>query len=290
MSFAFQYVRHRTAELLVWMGIPLLGALAAGEPLSPGRFAVFVVALTAAMAHVLLVNDWGGLRRDPLEVTRYPGATEGSALAMLRGGAVLALLVSLLCGLYLLPLRALLAVGCLGISLSVLYSHPAVHLKENPVASKVLHAMGGTLQFLGGYLVFSGQPVRGACLGLFFGWVLTAGHFFHECKDAAVDDTRDIDTWATRWGSRHCARVGLSMFGFAHVYLLILAELGVLSATEAWLLSAPVAVHAFFAARILREDGRLAATLRRYHLGYRAVYASSGAAFALVNLASWAPA
>jgi 4-hydroxybenzoate polyprenyltransferase len=268
------------------MGIPLLGALSTGESIPFGRFVIFVVALTASMAHVLLVNDWGGLRRNPLEVERYRQVADGLALAdTLRNGAVLTLLVGLLCGLYLLPLPALLVMGCLGIGVSALYSHPAIHLKEHLVASKMLHLVGGTLQFLGGYLVFSGDLATGAAVGLFFGWIIMAGHFFHECIDAETDQVHDIHTWATRWGVRRCARVGLLVFVGAHAYLLILAELAVLSWTDAWIFSVPIAAHVFFADRILREPDHLAEALRRYRLGYRTMYALSSAASVGVALA-----
>jgi 4-hydroxybenzoate polyprenyltransferase len=284
-----QYARERGPELLVWMGIPLLGALSTGESLAFGRFVLFVLALTAAMAHVLLVNDWGGLRRNPLEVERYRHVADGPALAgALRNGAALTLLASVLGGLYLLPLSVLLVLGGLGIGVSALYSHPAIHLKEHLVASKMLHLAGGTLQFLGGYLVFSGDLARGAAIGLFFGWIIMAGHFVHECIDAEDDQAHDIHTWATRWGVRRSAKVGLLMFAGAHAYLLILAGLAVLSWTDAWIFSMPVAAHVYFAERILGEPDDLAGTLRHYRLGYRAMYALGSAASVCVTLAWWA--
>jgi 4-hydroxybenzoate polyprenyltransferase len=283
------YARRRVPELLVWMGIPLLGAFSTGDPISFGRFVLFVLALTAAMAHVLLINDWGGLRRNSLEVERYPHVADGTALASaLRNGAALTLLASLLCGFYLLPLRMLLVMAGLGICINTLYSHPAIHLKEHLIASKMLHLTGGTLQFLGGYLVFSGQLGRGVSSGLFFGGIITAGHFFHECIDAEGDRAHDIHTWATRCGVRHCARAGLLTFIGAHTYLLILATLGILSWTDAWIFSVPIVAHVSFADRILREKGDLATTLRHYRLAYRTMYALSSATFVCVRLASWA--
>ena len=284
-----QYARQRAPELLVWMGIPLLGAFSARESISFGRFVLFVFALTAAMAHVLLVNDWGGLKRNPLEVERYRHVVDGIALAdTLRNGAALTLLAGFLCGLYLLPLPMLLVMACLGMGISVLYSHPAIHLKEHLIASKMLHLAGGTLQFLGGYLVFSGDLARGAAIGLFFGWIITAGHCVHECIDAEGDQAQDVRTWATRWGPRRCARVGLLMFVCAHAYLGLLTELAILSWTDAWIFSVPIAAHAYFVHRILREPDNLAESLRRYRLGYRTMYALSSAAFVSVRLASWA--
>jgi len=285
---AIRYARQRMAELLVWMGIPLLGAFSTGEPLPFGRFVLFVIALTAAMAHVLLVNDWGGLRRNPLEVERYRHVSDGTALAYtLRDGAALTLVVGVVCGLYLLPLRMVLVLGGLGVGISALYSHPAIHLKENVIASRVLHLAGGALQFLGGYLAFSGQLGRGAFIGLFFGWVIMAGHFVHECIDAESDQAHDVRTWATRRGVRHCARVGLLMFTCGHAYVFILAESAIFSWTDAWIFSAPLAVHAYFAAGILGDTDDLPGTLRRYRLGYRTLYAVSSAAFVGVRLACW---
>jgi 4-hydroxybenzoate polyprenyltransferase len=285
---AIRYARQRAPELLVWMGIPLLGTFSTEEPISFGRFVIFVIALTSAMAHVLLVNDWGGLRRNPLEVMRYGPVADGTALAdTLRDGAALTLLVGVLCGLYLLPLRVLLVLGSLGVGISALYSHPAIHLKENPIASRVLHLAGGTLQFLGGYLAFSGQLTRGASIGLFFGAVITAGHFIHECIDAEDDQVHDVHTWATRRGIRHCARVGLLMFVCAHVYLFILAKAGAFSWTDFWIFSLPIAVHAYFADGILGAKDDLPRTLRHYRLGYRTMYALSSAAFVAVRLVCW---
>ena len=46
---AIQYARQRVPELLVWMGIPLLGTFSTGESISLGRFVIFVLALTAAV-------------------------------------------------------------------------------------------------------------------------------------------------------------------------------------------------------------------------------------------------
>lgn len=268
------------------MAIPVLGAFSAGESVSFARFVVFLLALTAAMAHLLLVNDWGGLRRDPLEVLRYRHVADGTALAdTLRNGAALTLLVSVLCGLYLLPLRVLLVMACLGVGVSALYSHPAIHLKEHPVGSKMLHLAGGTLQFLGGYVVFSGHLGRGVAIGLVFGWIMTAGHCVHECIDAGSDRAHDVHTWATRWGVRRCARLGLLTFACAHAYVLLLTALAVLSWTDAWVFSVPIAAHACFADRILREKDDLARTLRRYRLSYRAMYALSSAAFVWARLA-----
>ena len=284
---AVRYVRRRGAELPVWMGIPLLGALTAGGPGPAGRFALFVLAATAAMAHVLLVNDWGGLRRNPLEMTRYGDVAGADSFAvMLRNGAAMTLLVSFVCGLELLPRGALLAIGCPGFLLSVLYSHPGIHLKEHPFLSKLLHAFAGTLQFAGAYLVFSGDLRRGAGIGVFFGCVVAAGHFFHECRDAASDGAHEVRTWATRWGVPHCARSGLLMFVVAHAYLLVLPELGLLSWAEVAMLSAPIAVHAPFAVWIVRSRHRLERVLQSHHLGYRATYAASGVAFVVSRLAS----
>jgi 4-hydroxybenzoate polyprenyltransferase len=271
------------------MGIPLVGAFSTGEPISFGRFVLFDFALTAAMAHVLLTNDWGGLRRTPLEVERYPHVADGTALGnALRNGAMLMLLASLLCGFYLLPLRMLLILAGLGIGINALYSHPAIHLKEHLFASKMLHLTGGTLQFVGGYLVFSGELGRGASSGLFFGGIITAGHFFHECIDAEGDRAHDVQTWATRCGVRHCARAGLLTFIGAHAYLLILAKLGIVSWTDAWIFSVPIVAHLSFAHWILREKGDLGTTLRHYRLAYRTMYALSSATFICVRLAVWA--
>ena len=185
MRSYLQYFRKRSVELPIWLGIPFIGVFLTVEQPPIGRLILFAVAATLAISHLLLVNDWGGLKRTPLEMNRYQDVEDTGAFSrMLRNTAVLTLPIAVLVGFFLLPPELLLGLGVSGILLSVLYSHPSIHLKEDPILSNVLHLLGGTLLFVLGVAVFAGDVAKGITIGLFFGMILMGGHFIHECIDS----------------------------------------------------------------------------------------------------------
>jgi len=71
MNNFLQYIRYRILELPIWLGIPFLGVFLGGKPEPLSRFILFTIAVSLAMGHVLFINDWGGLKRNPQEAKRY---------------------------------------------------------------------------------------------------------------------------------------------------------------------------------------------------------------------------
>lgn len=173
----------------IWLGIPFLGALL-GEHFTYGpRLFVFIAAMVFAMAHILLLNDWGDLIKNPLERSRYTQVSNIEVFKFgLWVGAVLSFVISV--GLYagLVSFWVLLSFYFMGGSFSILYSHPKIHFKESVVGSTALHFWGGLLQFMLGYLAFSQRWQDGILWGVFFSLVFVAGHLVHECVD--VDEDR----------------------------------------------------------------------------------------------------
>ena len=283
-----QYLRKRFVELPIWLGIPFIGVFLTVERPPGGRLLLFGLAATLAISHLLLVNDWGGLKRAPLEIARYPDIQNGHAFSrMLRSAAVLTLLTALLVGSLLLPSAQLFGLVVSGGVLSVLYSHPTLHLKENPVLSSVLHLMGGTLLFVLGVAVFSGDMATGLTIGVFFGMVLMGGHFIHECVDHDEDARHQVHTSATRWGISHAARLGTMTFFVAHAYLLLLAYLGIMSWPDTAIFSFLVAVYLFFCRRVIgaaRSPTRT--TILEYKRLYRIAFAASSVVFVFGRILS----
>ena len=270
MRSYLQYFRKRSVELPIWLGIPFIGVFLTVEQPPIGRLILFAVAATLAISHLLLVNDWGGLKRTPLEMNRYQDVEDTGAFSrMLRNTAVLTLPIAVLVGFFLLPPELLLGLGVSGILLSVLYSHPSIHLKEDPILSNVLHLLGGTLLFVLGVAVFAGDVAKGITIGLFFGMILMGGHFIHECIDHDEDNRHQTRTSATTWGISHAARLGIATFFVAHLYLLFLAFLGIMAWSETVLFSLPAAVHISYCRTVI---GAATRATRTRLLDYRRLY------------------
>ena len=199
MRAYLKYFRKRFVELPIWLGIPFIGVFLTVDRPSVARLLLFGLTVSLAISHLLLVNDWGGLKRAPLELGRYQDIHDSRAFSrMLRNAALLTLLSGVLLGVFLLPPTLLLGIGVSGALLSFLYSHPSFHLKEDPLLSHLLHVSGGTLLFLMGVAVFSGNMAKGTAIGLFFGMILMGGHFIHESIDHDEDIRHQARTSATR--------------------------------------------------------------------------------------------
>lgn len=266
------------------MGIPLTGVFTTGASIPFGKFTIFMMALFFAMAHVLLINDWGGLRRNPMELERYLNVNDATRFSrLLFQAAVLCLLAGTALGIWLLPLPFLILIAVTGSFISVLYSHPDWHFKEHLILSKALHLAGGTIQFLLGYAVFSDDLASGVAIGLFFGCIIMAGHFIHECGDYENDLTHQITTWATIHGKGHTAVSGMMTFLFGHFYLMGLASFGVISLVNAAIFTPIVLLHL---ATLISLRGRYddRALLLRYRARYRLTYSVACVVFTMVQI------
>lgn len=149
MNNFLQYIRYRILELPIWLGIPFLGVFLGGKPEPLSRFILFTIAVSLAMGHVLFINDWGGLKRNPQEAKRYNLTGDDKSLQKhIFIAAIISISVSFLIGTYLLSFRTLCFFTFSGAFLSLLYSHPWSHWKKNLWGSKFLHFFGGLHQFL----------------------------------------------------------------------------------------------------------------------------------------------
>jgi len=279
-----KYINKRIYELPIWMGIPMVGVFTSGASIPFEKFTLYLAALFFAMAHVLLINDWGGLRRNPRELSRYFGLDDSARFASMLGrAAIFCLLAGAILGLWLIPLNTLLLITVTGGFISVLYSHPDWHLKEHLVLSKLLHLAGGTIQFLLGYAVFSNNLAPGIAIGLFFGCIIMAGHFIHECGDFEEDLAHGIKTWATTNGVGKTAVFGMLTFVLAHIYLIALAVLQTLSWVDVAIFTPIVLLHL---ATLIILRGRYDSTslLKRYRMQYRLSYVTACMVFVYAQI------
>lgn len=273
------YFKYRCRELPIWLGIPLIGFFFGSRVVSCNDFVIFLLAATFFMAHILLLNDWGGLLRNPNEGNRYDQRLPSKYFNMfLLRSSLMSFVVSLLLFLTIKPVLVVLIIvgGCL----SFLYSSSAVHWKANPILSKLLHLCGGIIKFLLGFLVNSPDLGRGIFIGLFFAVIFIAGNLIHECIDQKDDLNGLLKTAAVRWGTRPLVQISWYVFIFAHTYWFVLASSGIITFADAAIFSAPVIVHVL--AKIKMEYAR--DHLLRYRVMYRAAYAFSAVVFILKQI------
>jgi 1,4-dihydroxy-2-naphthoate octaprenyltransferase len=220
-----RFMQYRLRELFVWLGIPLLGVFLSG--VTPGLLplSLFILATALLIFHTLLLNDWGGQIINPAERSRVvlrPG--EGQDITPLASASMLALLMST--ALYAVLETRLLIPLIYWVILSLLYSHPLVHLKGKAEGSFILHLIGGSVMFLQGYLFQSNDFITGIMLSLFFSLIFTAGSLVHQCQHESEDKEAGLDTTAIRYGNLKTIRWAIGIFILAHIYLFVLALTG----------------------------------------------------------------
>lgn len=264
MKLMYAYFRYRFVEIMIWCGIPFAGAFFADMDVFSMRSLLFCIALLCAMSHVLILNDWGGLKRNPKEIERY-GYDDAAIVPMmqiLRNLSVMSLAGFILLEGYVVGLKPALFFGISVFVLNMLYSHPAVYLKESLIGSKIIHYLFGQLQFSIGYLSFSDDLVQCAYLSVFFALVLLGGHFIHESTDKK-EDQGNSRTWATVFDVQQTARVGWFFFVLSHIYWVVLFYLNIIHLNLFLLFSMPLVVHVI---HVLLKD------LEVYRCHYRIIY------------------
>lgn len=247
----FCYFKIRGRELPVWLGIPYLGFFSAELPGSFKKFLLFNIMIIFGMVHLILLNDWGGLKRNPLELNRYDLEKKRHSLLEkeIFFAACVCVIVAFLSGLYLYSpdiLPGLIFLGFLGLLFSLFYSHPVFHWKESLWGAKVLHFLGGIVQFLLGYCVFGSSPKQGIIMGIFFSLIFTAGHFIHECLDEKEDRKNYIRTWVVQKSMTSALRGAYLLFFLTHIYLLILTLFHIVPLGMLLIFSLPVIGHIVF--------------------------------------------
>lgn len=269
-------LRSRLGEVIVWMGIPLVGAVTSEHFTLGKELIFFITAIFFAMMHVLLFNDWGDLRR---ESVMRPSPHRAREILFILLAAISCLLSAVFFYASLVPLSTLLIFTATGVSCSVLYSHPFFHFKENVVGASLIHLCGGILQFLLGYLVFSNDMMRGALTGIFFAAIFTAGHFIHECIDLKEDESRDIKTRAVRFGVFPTLKVAVGIFLLAHIYLFFLVFGGLVTVDVSVIFGLPLLAHIYFCQSLRVSNHSLQKKLENYRFLYRVTYGLSTAGY-----------
>ena len=167
---------------------------------------------------------------------------------------------------------ALYAVGVL--LAGIMYSVPPFRFKERPVASSLVHLLGGVLHFMVGYSMGGGPLLRGVMLGFFFSGVFAAGHLVQELRDYEGDVATGIMTNACRFGRRPTSFASLALFVLMPLYAALLVCMGIAPrAFMVAMLSIPVLL---FASRDLFRQSFGVNSVQRFRLVYRFTYVVLG--------------
>ncbi len=274
-----QYLRYRLQELPVWLGIPVLGLFLAEKPIVWSRLIIFFFAISFSMLHVLLVNDWGDLQKNPYEKVNLPSkANQLHLIHCIGKTSIYSYIICIILFSLLGPISIFLAL--IGGMLSVLYSHPSIHFKENLLGSTGIHFIGGEIQFLLGYTTLGAPIKEGILVGAFFSFIFVAGHFVHMCLDVNEDKKGNIQTWATRFNNFSILLIASIVFLSAHIYLLMLTIYAIVPLSMFYIFILPLIVHIIFYKDLLRRN-MTQRNIYRYRKNYRLVYALCTGAYIL---------
>ena len=279
----------RGFDILVFLAYPTLGAAFAW----PGwgseaavRFAIFSVLNICLLTFIYLLNDWGDARLNPeeprqrkVQALKHPEVMSERQVL----GLAAALLGIALLGFFFLS-RAVLVLNLLLVLITVLYSHPRIHWKGVPILSTLTHHLAfASLYFLAGWVLF--QPFSRAAveISLYWGLVLSAGHFSNEIEDFQNDSQAGIRTNAIAFGQRPVFRLGMALFLLASLYFLGLAWAGILPRLFAWIGAGLVGIWAIQTFRYRRWQA--GDPIRPFRSFYRAVYALTS--FLILFLLLW---
>lgn len=283
MRDLLNYLKFRIKEFPVWLGIPYLGVFTTQAPISIQRLMIFTLAISLAIIHLLLLNDWGGYRRNKHEFERFKVINQPLLLKWLAYCSIASFLLSLALGALLLNIKLLLILSFCGGILSYLYSNPIFHMKENLIGSKLIHIAGGLLQFLLGYLVFSHDIQRAMLIGLYFSLLFTAGHFIHECIDINEDSKGCLNTFAGRFDYKASFYVSMALFATATYYLYFIFNKGHVDAVLFYLFCVPVLIHAVYLFRFHLNINSPYPFLVNYQKTYRLFYGLSAFIYIAVS-------
>jgi 4-hydroxybenzoate polyprenyltransferase len=278
----------RTFDILVLLAYPTLGAAFAwpgwGAPAAV-RFVIFLVLNICLLAFIYLFNDWSDARLNPDEPRqRKVHALKHPELVSER--QVLGLGVALL-GIALLGFgflsRPVLLLGLALTGITLVYSHPQIHCKGIPVLSTLTHHLAfATLYFLAGWALFQPLSLPAAAIGLYWGLVLSAGHFSNEIEDFERDSAARIRTNAIAFGRRPVFQLGLVLFLLASLYFLGLAWAGIFPLTFAWIGAGLVGLWTVQAFRY--RHWQAGDPIRPFRSFYRGVYAFTSVLILLMLL------
>jgi 4-hydroxybenzoate polyprenyltransferase len=278
----------RGFDILVLLAYPTLGAGFAW----PGwgteaavRFVIFSVLNICLLAFIYLLNDWADARLNPEEPRqRKVQALKHPELVSERQvlGLAFALLGVAVLGFFFLS-RPVLVLGLVLVLVTLVYSHPRIHCKGVPVLSTLTHHLAfASLYFLAGWALFQPLSLAAVEISLYWGLVLSAGHFSNEIEDFERDSAAQIRTNAIAFGRRPVFRLGLVLFLLASLYFLGLAWAGIIPRPFAWIgagLSGLWSIQTFRYRHWQAGD-----PIRPFRSFYRAVYAFTSVLILLMLL------
>lgn len=294
LRFIFWGIRY--FDILVLISYPTLGAVyaLAGKEFSAislFRLLVFSACNFLLAAHIFIFNDWSDGRMNPEEprlrerhALKHPVLSDRELLLASAAPAILALLG------YLFISPVVFALAAAIIASTVWYSHPRINWKGRPGLSTLIHFSGAALYFLCGYAAFRDLDARAAAMAVYFGIVLSAGHFSNEIQDYDQDLAAGIRTNAIVYGRQRMFRVGLALFLLSSAWLFA-GGLWIGMRLEAALGLAAGAAWAWQAAR--RWNRPTEESIRGFRRFYRLLYASQAGIFLLDKLwkilTNWRP-
>jgi len=231
----------RGFDILVLLAYPTLGAAFAW----PGwgteaavRFVIFLVLNLCLLTFIYLLNDWSDARLNPdeprqrkVQALKHPEVMSERQVL----GLAIALLGVALLGFFFLS-RTVLVLGLALTFITVIYSHPRIYCKGVPILSTLTHHLAfASLYFLAGWALFQPLSLAAVEISLYWGLVLSAGHFSNEIEDFERDSAAQIRTNAIAFGRRPVFRLGLALFLLSSLYFLGLAWAGILPRSFAWI-------------------------------------------------------
>jgi 4-hydroxybenzoate polyprenyltransferase len=279
----------RGFDILVLLAYPTLGAAFAW----PGwgteaavRFVIFSVLNICLLTFIYLLNDWSDARLNPeeprqrkVQALKHPEVMSERQVL----GLAFALLGIALLGFFFLS-RPVFIIGVAITFITLIYSHPRIYCKGVPVLSTLTHHLAfASLYFLAGWALFQPLSPPAVEISLYWGLVLSAGHFSNEIEDFQNDAQARIRTNAIAFGQRLVFRLGLALFLLASLYFLGLAWAGILPRSFAWIgagLAGAWAIQTFRYRHWQAGD-----PIRPFRSFYRAVYALTS--FLILFLLLW---
>lgn len=271
------FMAHRSAEVLVLQGAPLLGLIYGGAaPRTAGllRPTALIAGSLFLTAHIFVFNDWSDHDRDAQDPHRTSRTFCRKGVSKFQTACAATLLLVLANVALAFAGRPAVLLGALIALLGLLYSGSSRFGKSRPFAASANHLLGGSLHFLIGYTLCHAADAAGITLSLFFGLVFAGGHLNQEVRDFDGDRLNGIRTCAVAFGRRRAFAGSLMCFALAYALASALAMFGVL---PAWFLWCPVLllIHLAVAWHFLRM-GLSYETARRMQRCYRALFALIG--------------
>ena len=172
--------------------------------------------------------------------------------------------------------RIIFVLFLLDVFLWIVYAHPKTLLKSKPVIPSFIHFFAGIIHFLFGYILFSGAiSAKSLLIGIYFGFVFTAGHLNHEVKDFEFDKQAELNTNAIKFGKKSMFCLSFLLITMSSVFFCILTWQNIL---PPYLWPGLIAIYPFYLYYSYKTwsgdmDNK---NMREFRSRYRALYAIAG--------------